>query len=213
MTGDILDMISRLKAVLPARWFPDQTPILDAVLTGLASAWADLYALLAQVRLQSRIATTSGSFLDDASADFFGTTLQRHLLEPDAAFQTRITRELIRQRATRSAVVGVVSDLTGIVPVIFEAARTADTGGYNTAALGYGVAGAWGSLALPFQVFITVARPPTEGIATIAGYGTAGPLARAGLSAVTGQLTDSDIYAAIASVMPVSTIAWTRITN
>lgn len=213
MTGDITDLISRLKTVLPAKWFPDQTPILDAVLTGLAQAWAAIYEMLATVRLQSRIATASGSFLDGASTDFFGTTLLRRVLEPDAAFQLRIKRELVRERATRAALVSVVYDLTGIDPMIFEAARPADTGGYNTAALGYGVAGAWGSLALPFQVFVTVARPPTEGIATIAGYGTAGPLARANLSIVTGQLTDSDIYAAIMSVMPASTIAWTRIIN
>ena len=40
------DFVQRLKAVLPSRWFPDSSPVLDGVLTGLASAWTWLYGLL-----------------------------------------------------------------------------------------------------------------------------------------------------------------------
>ena len=43
-------MLARLKAVLPLRWFPDATPILDALITGLASTWSTLYAMLAYVK-------------------------------------------------------------------------------------------------------------------------------------------------------------------
>ena len=213
MTGDTPDIVARIKAVLPTRWFPDETPILDAVLTGLATAWSSLYELLATVRLQSRIATATDTALDGASLDFFGQRLRRRLRETDVVFRARITRELVRERATRGALADAVVDLTGTAPTIFEAARVSDTGGYNVPTFAYNAAGAWGSLSLPFQVFVTVKRQPTEGIAAIAGYGTAGPLARASLSLSTGQVTDADIYAAIASVMPTTTIAWTAITN
>jgi len=57
-------MLSRLKAVLPSRWFPDTTPVLDGMLTGLASASAASYGLLTGVRLAARIGTATGGFLD-----------------------------------------------------------------------------------------------------------------------------------------------------
>ena len=213
MTGDPPDIVARIKAVLPTRWFPDQTPVLDTLLTGLATGWSSLYALLAFVRLQSRIATASGAFLDGASADYFANRLPRRSAEPDTAFRVRIQQQLRREHATRAALVSVVTDLTGHAPQIFEAGRVSDTGAYNTNGFAYGAAGAWGSLALPFQVFVTARRAQGAGIASIAGYGTAGPLARASLAAAGGQVTDADIYAAIASVMPTATRAWTRITN
>ena len=39
-TGGIADFVSRLKLVLPARWFADTTPVLDALLTGFALAFS-----------------------------------------------------------------------------------------------------------------------------------------------------------------------------
>jgi hypothetical protein len=213
MTGDQADIVTRLKATLPTRWFPDTTPVLDAVLAGLAKAWAALYTLLAEVRLQSRITTATGRFLDGAAADFFGTRLPRRLTETDDAFRTRIKTALLRDHVTRGALSTALQDLTGRTPVIFEPARITDTGAYNTSTSGYGVAGAWGSLALPFQVFVTAYRPRGTGIANIAGYGTGGPIARASLSQISGTATDSDIMTAITSVLPAASIAWTRITN
>jgi hypothetical protein len=213
MTGDPPDIVGRLKAVLPARWFPDQTPVLDTVLTGLSTGWSSLYALLATVRLQSRIATATGQFLDGASADFFAGRLPRRNTETDDVFRLRIKQQLAREHATRAAVAAVITDLTGHAPIIFEAGRVSDTGGYATGGFAYGTAGAWGSLNLPFQVFVTAKRAQGVGIAEIAGYGTPGPLARASLAAAAGQVTDADIYTAIASVMPTATRAWTRITN
>lgn len=213
MTGDPADILSRLKTALPTRWFPDFTPVLDAVLSGLAVVWSSLYVLLDVVRQQSRVMTTDGAFLDMASKDFFAARLPRRPTEPDASFRLRVLQALRRNHATRDALVTVLQDLTGQTPVVFEASRPADTGAYTTGSLGYGVAGAWGSLNLPFQVFVTASRSKSNGIATIAGYGTAGPLAYSSLSEVGGQVTDSDIYAAIVSVMPTASIAWTRIIN
>ena len=213
MIGDTPDFIGRLKASLPTRWFPDTTPVLDAVLAGLATAWTSIYALLAMVRLQSRLSTAMTSFLDGASADFFAARLPRRVGEQDESYRTRILQRLRHEHATRAALDAVLVDLTGHSPRLFEPSRIADTGAYATGSLGYNTAGAWGSFALPFQVFVTARRPQTVGIATIAGYGTGGPLARASLSQTSGQVSDMEIYAAIAGVLPTASIGWTSITN
>ena len=119
---------------------------------------------------------------------------------------------------TSSAAKSVAADLTGRAPIVFEPSRPADTGAYGTAA-GYGAAGGWGSLALPFQCFVTAYRAQGSGIATVAGYGGpsggygGGAIEYASLAMIQGQITDADIDAAIARVMPVSSIAWTRISN
>ena len=213
MTGDADDMLSRLRAVLPPRWFGDTTPVLDSLLTGLATGWAILYSLLQMVVAQARIATASGSFLDMISTDFFGALLPRRPTELDDPFRLRIQQELFRERGTRAGLETILTELTGRAPVIFEPARSGDTGGYSTGGLGYGVAGGWGSLALPFQVFVTAFRPHGAGIAAVGGYSTGGPREYASLSMVPTPVSDADIYAAAASVMPAATICWTAISN
>ncbi|WP_158746088.1 hypothetical protein [Acidisphaera sp. L21] len=213
MTGDAPDFITRIKSALPTRWFPDDTPVLDSVLSGLAIAWSALYALLAYVRLQSRIATATTSFLEGASTDFFADRLPRRIGESDDSFRVRLQQALRREHATRFALLSTLQDLTGHIPIIFEPSRITDTGAYATASMGYAVAGAWGSLELPFQVFVTARRPQGVGIANIAGYATGGPLARASLAQISGQVTDADIAAAVTAVMPTASTAWLRITN
>jgi hypothetical protein len=85
--------------------------------------------------------------------------------------------------------------------------------------MAYGVAGGWGNLDLPFQCFVTAYRPTGSGIAVVAGWGEPsgaygqGAIEYASLAMVQGQITDADIYAAVADVLPVATIGWTRITN
>jgi hypothetical protein len=216
--GDRPDMLRRIKAVLPARWFADTSPVLDGVLSGLAAGWAWLYGLLDFVIAQTRIATATGVWLDMIARDCFGARLFRRGAQADDAFRTRIQRELLRERGTRGAISAVLQDLTGRPPVIFEPARAADTGAYGLAT-GYGMAGAWGSLNLPYQCFVTAFRPHGNGIAQISGWGAPaggygrGALEYASLDMVQGQVTDEDINAAIAGVLPVATVAWTRITN
>ena len=217
-TGAPADMLGRLKAVLPTRWFADETPVLDAVLSGFAASASALYAFLAGVRLQARVATASGAFLDMIAADFFGTRLQRRFGQGDNPWRTRILAEMRRDRATRAALVSVLTDVTGRAPAVFEPARPADTGAWNQVN-GYGVAGGWGSLLLPYQVFVTAYRPVGVGIATVAGWGSgaggygAGAIEYAGAAMLAGQVTDADIAAAAAGVMPAASIAWLRITN
>jgi hypothetical protein len=217
MTGDPSDMLARLKATLPRSWFADTTPILDGVLAGLANAWSWLHAALTYTVAQTRIATATDSFLDQIAADFFGTRLLRLPAEPDGAYRTRISRELLRERGTRHAVIQVLQDLTGRTPIVFEPSRPADTGAWG-GPLGYGMAGGWGSLMLPYQCFVTAYRAQGGGIANVAGYDGpagygAGAIQYASLSMLTGTVTDQQINAAIARVMPVSTIAWTSISN
>lgn len=85
---------------------------------------------------------------------------------------------------------------------------------------GYGVAGAYGSLLLPYQAFVTAYRPIGTGIPYVSGYGSSPAGYSVGsrgeyasLSMIQTAVADADIYAAIASVIPAGTIAWTRISN
>jgi hypothetical protein len=224
MTGDQQDMLARLRAVLPTRWFPDDAPVLDGLLTGLASGWSWAHDLLQYIKAQTRIGTASDIWLDIVAQDFFGHRLARRSGQNDDAFRHRIRRELLRERGTRGAVIAVLQDLTGRTPVVFEPALPSDTGGYASAAgagggVGYGVAGGWGNLTLPFQAFITAYRPVGSGIAVVAGWGAPvggygrGVVEYASLEMVQGQVTDSDIYSAVADVLPVTGVGWTRITN
>jgi hypothetical protein len=218
MIGDSQDMLARLKAVLPSRWFPDATPVLDGMLTGLATANAWAYALLAGVRLAARIGTATGGFLDMIAQDYFGARVTRRLGQGDDPFRVRIEAELLRERGTRSAVISALQDLTGRAPVVFEPMRPADTRAWGIAG-GYGATGGWGSLLLPFQCFVTAFRAQGAGIAAVAGWGSgaggwgAGAIEYASLAMLQGQITDADIDAAIAGVMPVAAIAWTKITD
>src|SRR5277367_3073021 len=104
MIGDQQDMCSRLRAVLPTQWFPDSTPVLDAVLSGFASGWSWVYGILQYVRAQTRIATASDVWLDVIAMDFFGDRLIRWPNQDDGVLRDRITRELFRERGTRTAV-------------------------------------------------------------------------------------------------------------
>jgi hypothetical protein len=219
MTGDQSDIVARIKAVLPGRWFADSTPVLDGLLSGLAWAWSWVYCLLTFVRTQTRIATASGVWLDIIANDFFGTRLQRRPGQSDEALRLLIQSNLLAEHGTRQAIINAVQRLTGRVPAIFEPMRTSDTGGYTIGGIGYGLAGGWGNMALPFQCFVTAYRPTGSGIALVSGWSCqlggygAGAIEYASLAMVQGQVTDSDIIGAIANVLPVAATAWTRIEN
>jgi hypothetical protein len=218
MIGDNSDMLARLKMVLPARWFSDTAPVLDALLTGLASAWSGLYALLGYVRAQTRIATATGIFLDIASADYLGGSLPRRVGESDGAYSARIRSNLINPRATRAGLVQILTNLTGRAPVVFEPLNATDTGGYNVN-LGYNCAGGYGSAHLPYQFFLTVYRPNNTPISNAGGYGTGpggygvAPMFYADAAEFAGTVSDAEIYAAVAAVVPTCSIAWTQISN
>ena len=93
MIGDQQDICRRLRAVLPTQWFPDSTPVLDAVLSGFASGWSWIYDILQYVKAQTRIATASDVWLDMIAMDFFGGRLVRWPNQEDDVLRSRITRE------------------------------------------------------------------------------------------------------------------------
>lgn len=226
--GDLDDIVYRLRKVLPSRWFPTSppggpsaTPVLDAVLTGIAWPWYWLYQFLVYANLQTRITTATDQFLDIIALDFLASRIVRKPGQSDARWRSRIIREILRPRVTRAALSQALLDLTGRSPIIFEPAYIADTHSYYSPGLGTmayntGPAG-WGSLQLPFQVFVTAFRPHTGGIPGAAGYGISiGGYGRGAIEYVTMQqvvdaVTDEEIYSTIAGTMPAGSIAWTHI--
>lgn len=218
------DFVCRLRSVLPTRWFPDDAPVLDTVLTGFAWCWEWAFDFLAYVRAQTRITTASDVWLDAIAQDYFGSAVCPRKGQSDDTYRRRILSDLVRERGTRHGLRSVLEDLTGRTPAIFEPANTADTGGYGPMPAGgsgfaYGAAGGWGSLTLPFQVFVTAYRPTGAGIASVAGWGGtccgygAGAIEYATLDMISGRVTDDDINGAISGVMPIATVCWTRITS
>ena len=219
-TGSQPDVLARIKSLLPNGWFRDATPVLDTVLGGIAAALAAVYTLTQYARLQTRIGTATDAFLDLISLDYFGATLPRKAGESDAAFRARVLAALFPEKATRRGMTRTLLALTGRAPAIFEPARPQDTGAYNTNTMGYNVAGAYGSLALPAQSFVTAYRPIGQGVPNVAGYGspqgaynTASPIEYAGRDMIAGAVTDADILAAIDQTKVAGSLVWARITS
>jgi hypothetical protein len=226
MTGDPADMASRLWAVLPKRWFSEQSPNLSAILQSIATPWAWLHNIITYVIAQTRVSTATDTWLDLISYDFFGNLLGRKLNEPDLSYRVRVKAALVREAATRSAVSAGLQALIGSQPFIFEPANCRDTGSYGVRSegftvpgtgLAYGQAGGWGNLALPLQFFVTAIRAPTPGVSMLAGYGTPnggyceGVISYVDLSLLPGNVTDQDIQSTLCSLLPVNAVAWLRI--
>jgi hypothetical protein len=226
MTGDLKDFISRLWAVLPKGWFAEQSPNLEALLTGIATPWVWLYSLVAYVINQTRLTTATDESLDLISNDYFGSGLARKSGEGDFAYRSRIKTALLREAATRFAVSAGLEDLIGAQPAIFEPANCTDTGSYGALAgdlnipgtgMAYGQAGGWGSLVLPLQFFVTATRPAMPGVGMLAGYGTpsggygTGAISYIDLALLPGRVSDEDIQTTLRSLLPVNAVAWLRI--
>ncbi len=165
MRGDQDDFVARLRLTLPTGWFNDDAPVLKGVLNGMAAAWAWLFALLGQVRVQSRLQSVSGGLLDLACSDFFGLRLRRRAGEDDDALRGRLQEAMHRTRGTRAGLVAAAAQ-AGFAIEVFEPARPADTGAYNVAAsLAWGVAGGWGSLQMPLACLVTATEvAPVEAL-------------------------------------------------
>ncbi len=226
MTGSRSDIISRLWAVLPKRWFAEQAPNLSAILCSIATPWAWLYEMTNYVRCQARLGTATDTWLDFISSDYFGDDLNRKIDESDQGYRARIQAALLREAATRSAVSAGLEALVGTPPIIFEPANCMDTGSYGAQSpgpaiagtgLAYGVAGGWGNLTMPQQFFITTARPPSAGVGMLAGYGDSaggygdGVISYIDLALLPGHVSDQEIQSTLCSLLPVNAIAWLRI--
>ena len=226
MTGDLKDFIARLSMVLPKRWFAEQSPNLEALLTGIATPWVWLYNLITYVVSQTRLMTATDDSLDMISNDYFGRKILRKLDESDTIYRGRILAAVLREAASRPAVSAGLEDLIGNPPTIFEPANCLDTGaygglqgnlGFKGMGMAYGHIGGWGSLSLPFQFFVTATRPPTPGVSMLAGYGTSnggygeGSSSYVDLSLLPGHVSDADIQTALCSLLPINAVAWLRI--
>lgn len=216
-TGDRSDQIRRLRALLP-RWFGDRPPTLEALLGGFAYVQAFVFDLIAYAKLQTRVRTATGGWLDLISADFFGNSLPRAAAQSDTSFRNLIIANLIRRRGTRADVVAVLESLTGRKPDVFEPRRVLDTGAYGAPLSGYGAAGGYGSILLPYQAFVTAYQPLGTGIPLISGYnipaggyGIPSRAAYGDFSTITEPVSVTDIFSAIDSVKPAGVIAWARI--
>lgn len=228
-TGDEQDMAARLKAVLPSAWFArgvGTAPIKDAVLAGIGWMAAQGFALVNYVRRQGRVSSATDVFLDIAARDYTGTSVTRRLQESDDSFRGRLLASLLPGGATRRALIQRLILLTGHAPVVFEPTQPMDTGAYGYGGLGYNVAGGYGSLSLPFQAFVSVRRPVSQGVPYLGGYNgnastpvyapggyNVGLMAYSNIAQAFDGVRDADIYQMVAAVQPVGSTVWTRIHN
>ena len=226
MVGDATDILVRLKSVLPKGWFSDQSPNLTAVLSCLAVPLAWLYSQLSFVRSQTRVGSATGVWLDLAAQDYLGRRCYRKPGETDAVYRLRIKNAILAGAVTRSALISNISALTGAVPAVFEPGNCQDTGSYGvvgaasfvqSCGLAYGLVGGWGSLQLPYQIFLTVTRRLANGEGGLSGYTTGasgygvGTAAYLDLLEMPGYATDEDIQARVSSSLPINAVAWLRI--
>jgi hypothetical protein len=209
-------MPGRLRSLLPPSWFGSgDAPVRDAVLAALGAPVSWAYSLYTFVLAQSRLATSSGIFVDLFALDYFGKGLPRRTGETDDSYIPRIAAELIRPRNTRAAVSQALQDLTGSAPTLIEPWNPGDC-----AALGYtfgvGVGAPIGSLDLTDQVFVTVKSPGYSGVPNVAGIGTGaggvgvGALALIG-SQRTGGVSNAEIYATTLKTVAAGVRAWVKI--
>lgn len=216
--GDASDMEGRIKSLLPSSWFNDKNPIRDAVVTGTATGLSWAYTLYLYAKQQTRLLTSTDGWLELFANDFFGDGLPREG-KTDASYRAWIQTNLFRERGTRYAISKVLYDLTGKYPDIVELQRPLDTGGYGYGA-GYGVGGAYGSRVVHHQAFVKAYRPDSTGIpyiggygSSVSGYGVASYGSYVSESSFITGITDSDIFAAVASVKMEGTIVWVNISQ
>lgn len=211
---------------LPRGWFDPEGEVINALANAVGEPASLNFGQIAYVAKQTRLSTASDGFLDLASEDYFGRgVMKRRKAEGDEAYRARLQAELLRPLATRAALIDMVEDLTGTPPTILEPNRQPDCGAWGGASgpylMGYGVAGHYGSLGMPFQFFMTVTRPDGQGIPVVGpyysngvgspgGYGV-GAMEYGSSEEITGVVTDKEIYAAIARTVPSGVTAWVNI--
>lgn len=223
-TGDSDDILNRItRYLIPNRWFSWVAPLRDAVVGGLADNAAWCYSWIIYARLQSRLATATGVWLDIWSQDFLSNHLPR-MGSTDDAFRASIKATVLQVRVTRAGMVNALTALTGNAPWIFEPWNTGDTGAYGVGTFAYGGrsavgSGGWGNMNLPGQFFIQPVRGAGSGVPNVGGWGSIvggygiGLLEYFGPQLAQIGVTDANIYSIIETTKPTGVIAWTRITN
>jgi hypothetical protein len=226
VTGSSNNILSRVKRLIPNRWFKFAAPYRDAVLGGLSDSAAWNYGLILYARAQTRLATAYGVWLDILAFDFLGRALLRNNVNDDI-FRATIRATILQERVTRNGMISAMTALTGNVPVIFEPWNTFDTGAYSGikaaggvqyGSMGYGVGrGGWGNMNLPGQVFMQVGRGVPAGIPNVGGYGSTvdgygvGQIEYSGPLLTQVGITDALINQVITQTRPTGTTAWVAI--
>jgi hypothetical protein len=186
-TGDSNDILMRVKMLIPFRWFSWVAPLRDAVLGGLSDSMAWCYSWIVYTRTQSRIATSTGPFLDLISYDFLGRHLPRRGLD-DNTFRTRIMATILQERVTRAGMNNALLSITGATPSIFEPWNTGDAGAWSGPTVAqashgnfaWNTVGGWGATNLPTQVFLNLHRSAFSGVPNVGGWSSAGNLSGLG---------------------------------
>lgn len=222
-TGSSLDIVARVKQLIPKRWFRWVAPYRDAILGGLSDSAAWNYGLILYARAQTRLATAFGIWLDIFAYDFLGRTLTRNNVADDT-FRAIIRATILQERVTRKGMTAAVTAITGNPPWIFEPWNTFDTGAYSSPAgsggpqygsMGYNVGrGGYGSMNLPGQVFLKVSRGFGSGVPGVGGYGNqiagygVGATEYVGPGTELSGITDAMIYRLISMTKPTGTTVW-----
>jgi hypothetical protein len=221
-TGSSIDILSRVKQLLPGRWFKWTAPYRDAVLGGLSDLSAWCYSLIGYARAQTRLASAYGIWLDILAYDFLGRTLMRNGA-PDDAFRAIVKATILQERVTRSGMIAAVTQLTGIPPWVFEPWNTYDTGAYSGGSFkcgqfGYGVGrGGYGNMGLPAQTFMVVTRTAPSGIPYVDGYGNSvagygkGAIEYAGNNLALSGVTNAMINQLVNLTKPTGSTVWLNI--
>lgn len=225
-TGDSADIVSRVKRLIPNRWFAYLAPYRDAILGGLADLAARSYSFIAYARSQSRLATAYGIWLDILSYDFLGRALVRNGTADDV-FRAVIQATILQERVTRAGMIAAIQKLTGFTPFVFEPWNTFDTGAYSGSrasgavqygSMGYGVGqGGYGNMQLPAQVFMNVTRGAGSGIPGVGGYTNnisgwgVGKIEYAGPLSEQSGVTNVLIYQMINMTKPTGSTMWVAI--
>jgi hypothetical protein len=110
-TGTTGDIQRRVKFLIPKRWFSFVAPIRDAIIGGLSDCTANLFSFIGYAKLQTRLATATGPWLDVFCYDY----LRRFLLRKgaiDDVFRKIIRATILQERVTRAGMTSAVSQLT-----------------------------------------------------------------------------------------------------
>lgn len=229
--GDATDVYNRLIGQLPP-WFGTLHPVLNVVLQAYIYTGVFNYSQLVYDNQQMRLQTATGDNLDLISQDYFENGLPRRTGEDDDSFRSRISANLLQERATRNGMESALYKLTGFYPIIFEPFNFYDCGAYNViypyVSLAYADpntpgtgTGSYGSGSYPYQCFITVFVSQYQGMASYSGYDdyyfgydAAGGLARGwygGQSLERTIISDYDIYQTINLTKDCGTVCWVMI--
>lgn len=221
--GTSLDILSRVKRLIPGRWFSWVAPYRDAVLGGLSDDFAWAFSLIGYARLQTRLATATGPWLDILAYDFLNRYLLRRGMD-DNTFRTIIQATILQERVTRAGVQNAVTTLLdGVPPRIIEPWSTGDCGSWygvnkKGGLFAFNRIGCWGSIQLPGQYFMQLSRQGLvlTGVPIVAGWqgytggwGTGGFAWNGGETSQIG-VTDQQVYDIIAYTKPTGTTAWVQ---